>query len=505
MNILAELKVYAPYVFPPLIGAVIGYITNYLAVRMLFRPLHAWHLFGLRVPLTPGIFPAKRAQIATRMGQTVGKRLITREAVAQAMEKPKCRKALRGAVHDRLSRFLEKDLGPASSLIPPGYERRFDEILNQAEGSFCDTIFRYIDADDFPMRVDRFLQENMDEVLAGMLGAPSGKDPSSTPIQERLRNFVEEYVLGSEELERQVSACLDAVFSSARSSDKEICSLLPATAHQSICRLIEREVPPALEMFVEKLQQPELQERWRGGIKSLMKNYVSSRRGITGSVIRILVEDKIDRESSEFNEKLRQELTNMLRDHETQAEVVEVVQQEVDRLLQKPFYELFANLAEEDVQQLKSAAKQKVFSLLHDPETLNTVTRALEKGILRAEQENADLEKEEPATGQDTMYCGVLVQGVINALRDPDLRGFLRNKWQGTINHWIYNRPLGRLDNRIPEDLRSELEEFLHEQVLQILAKEIPVLIETIDIQELVEEKVNALPISEVEIGRAHV
>jgi len=51
---------FLPYLIPPLLGALIGYVTNYIAIRMLFRPLKAWWFLGVRIPMTPGIIPGKR-------------------------------------------------------------------------------------------------------------------------------------------------------------------------------------------------------------------------------------------------------------------------------------------------------------------------------------------------------------------------------------------------------------------------------------------------------------
>ena len=39
----------------PLIGAVIGYFTNYLAVKMLFRPLHPVKIGNWTLPFTPAL------------------------------------------------------------------------------------------------------------------------------------------------------------------------------------------------------------------------------------------------------------------------------------------------------------------------------------------------------------------------------------------------------------------------------------------------------------------
>lgn len=74
---IGQVESYLPYLLPPLLGAFIGYVTNYIAIRMLFRPLRAWRVLGLRVPMTPGIIPAKRHELAARMGEMVGSHLLT--------------------------------------------------------------------------------------------------------------------------------------------------------------------------------------------------------------------------------------------------------------------------------------------------------------------------------------------------------------------------------------------------------------------------------------------
>lgn len=38
-------------IFMMVIGAIIGGVTNMIAVRMLFHPFKAYHLFGKRIPL----------------------------------------------------------------------------------------------------------------------------------------------------------------------------------------------------------------------------------------------------------------------------------------------------------------------------------------------------------------------------------------------------------------------------------------------------------------------
>ena len=53
----------------PLLGALIGYITNWLAVKMLFRPREAKYLFGHRIPFTPGVIPKGPGKTRPRHGR----------------------------------------------------------------------------------------------------------------------------------------------------------------------------------------------------------------------------------------------------------------------------------------------------------------------------------------------------------------------------------------------------------------------------------------------------
>ena len=69
----------------PLIGAVIGYCTNYIAVKMLFRPLHPVKVGNWTLPFTPGIIPRGKARLAKALGNAVGEHLLTKEDLEQML------------------------------------------------------------------------------------------------------------------------------------------------------------------------------------------------------------------------------------------------------------------------------------------------------------------------------------------------------------------------------------------------------------------------------------
>lgn len=115
------------YIIAPLLGCLIGYITNALAIRMLFRPHKAKYLFGIHIPLTPGIIPKEKGRIAQSIGQVISNNLMSSDVLGQYMLSDNMIQKLREAIsgffdkqkvnHETVGEFL-------------GHYLTDDEILN---------------------------------------------------------------------------------------------------------------------------------------------------------------------------------------------------------------------------------------------------------------------------------------------------------------------------------------------------------------------------------------
>ena len=73
------------YFVGPLVGAVIGYITNDIAIRMLFRPHQAKYIMGIHIPFTPGIIPKEKNRISGAIGKAVSENLMNREVLEKSL------------------------------------------------------------------------------------------------------------------------------------------------------------------------------------------------------------------------------------------------------------------------------------------------------------------------------------------------------------------------------------------------------------------------------------
>lgn len=69
------------YVLTPALGGIIGYITNDIAIRMLFRPHKAKYFCGIHIPFTPGIIPKEKGRIAEAIGGVISENLMNKEVL----------------------------------------------------------------------------------------------------------------------------------------------------------------------------------------------------------------------------------------------------------------------------------------------------------------------------------------------------------------------------------------------------------------------------------------
>jgi len=76
------------FIIPPIVGGIIALSTNWLAIKMLFRPHRAKYIFGFRIPFTPGLIPKERARLTQKLAETASRHLLTPEVLQAGLADP---------------------------------------------------------------------------------------------------------------------------------------------------------------------------------------------------------------------------------------------------------------------------------------------------------------------------------------------------------------------------------------------------------------------------------
>ncbi len=173
----------ASYIIAPLLGGVIGYITNDIAIRMLFRPHTAKYLFGIHIPFTPGIIPKEKGRIAEAIGGVISENLMNREVLEKYLLSDGMIGKVRSAAEDFitaqqnngetvgqfLSRYLSKEeiAAVAGSINESITKQTYSKLADSAMGEKV----AHIAMDHI---AGKFSLDGAHELLAGLGGAIGG-------------------------------------------------------------------------------------------------------------------------------------------------------------------------------------------------------------------------------------------------------------------------------------------------------------------------------------------
>ena len=140
---------------PPLIGAVIGYATNYIAIKMMFRPLKPIKIKNHTLPFTPGIIPKEKPRLAKAIASTISTSLLSKDILQETLLSDEMKEKVAQGVHQLIQK-LQEDPRTIEELTTTYIDsERFDQYKSDA-------------IDYIAIRIDAELKENpVGEFIAG--------------------------------------------------------------------------------------------------------------------------------------------------------------------------------------------------------------------------------------------------------------------------------------------------------------------------------------------------
>lgn len=92
----------------PVIAALIGWITNYLAVKMIFRPRKRIRVIGFTIQ---GLVPKRQKELAASIGETVQRDLVSHKDVQDVLHSPEIEAEISLMIGQQIDRLITKTLG----------------------------------------------------------------------------------------------------------------------------------------------------------------------------------------------------------------------------------------------------------------------------------------------------------------------------------------------------------------------------------------------------------
>lgn len=97
----------------PVVSALIGYVTNYIAVKMLFRPHRPRGFLGLKLQ---GLVPRRQKEIAASLGKMIERDLISHADIQAALKSKETIEEASGFLSEQVDLFVQR-LGAQNPMI----------------------------------------------------------------------------------------------------------------------------------------------------------------------------------------------------------------------------------------------------------------------------------------------------------------------------------------------------------------------------------------------------
>ncbi len=152
------------FIIPILVGSIIGYITNWLAIKMLFRPLCEKRIFGIKIPFTPGLIPKERSRIAKSVGEAVGEHILSPDVISKALYKDAFESKFRELIKEKYFALKDKNESINDLLQAKDKIRIYTIILNLSN-SITDSIMKQLHIDELKNKAIEYIVSKGDALL----------------------------------------------------------------------------------------------------------------------------------------------------------------------------------------------------------------------------------------------------------------------------------------------------------------------------------------------------
>jgi len=496
----ADLLTALNYVSPPVIGAFIGYFTNKVAIKMLFRPLQVWRVMGIRVPFTPGVIPSKREELAVNIGEMVGEHLLTSQEIGQALANESFQSHLYGLIEGRGNALLSRDLGPLPSLVPKGYYVYFDVAVKAVTYQTQEGIHAFVASPAFASIIETTVDQQLERLLATRI---SDIFPGNT--REGGYAFIEKNLarmLAGTTMEQWIETFIQQKVYAALNQEKSLADILPESLQKLILQTIEEQTPSLLAKFAVILREPEIRDKIVKGVRAGVENFIASMGPMAGMVKTFLNMETVERKVREYLIDKEEEIVNWLQNPEVQERVALILRERSHAFLDTPLSNMIKEGQDDRVEHFCSQLSLQFAEFLREPGTTTAISSMIrdnletymEEGGLSLGEVLWDLMAEEGTRKSKTW----IKKEIVTVLRSEETRKNI-NLMTQTLLHGLLERPVGRLSALLPIGIRDGLYRSIQKLASDMLAVEVPGLVTSLNLKQIVKEKVDSLDLLRLE------
>ncbi|MBI5992279.1 DUF445 family protein [Clostridium perfringens] len=467
------------YIIGALIGAVIGYITNWLAIKMLFRPREAKYIFGMKLPFTPGLIPKEKSRIANKVGETVGTHLLNSDSLSKALKDDKIKAKFNEVAKEKINQIINSNSTLENSLKNTLVENYYALKGNMID-NIAKTILESIQEEEFKNKVKFYIVDSIKERL--------NKEPEKI-IDFINSNKFREVIINTLEEEKTRDIIGKALLKEVKTLGKEdltIEEVIPENIKPYIEEYVKSQKDTFVDIIKNLLRDDEVSHKIKSAINDNIPSIVSM--FLSGDVIYGKLVSLVDKSLSE---------------EENKEYICDAALAFVHESMKKKVSDVINNVGEEKLEVISDALGDKISKKLNTEENIDSIISKLNCKIssfnsyeeiikvLFNDYENILIDNIDSMISQ--IVNNNQLSGEISKMIEKVFDKFLQN----SLNDICYNKQ--NLENSIMSILDNLYNDFVENKSAKVL--------EIVDISSIVEEQINAFEVDyaeEIIIGIAN-
>jgi len=188
------------------IGAFIGYVTNYIAIKLLFRPYKPIKIGNITI-FPQGVIPREKASLAKKVGEVVRDYILSEEEIKKIVTSKEVKEEIEKFLDTKIKELLDKDITEyiskeeiakkLSSLINRVVKEKFPMFASFVNEEMLEELLLNI---QMPLKVNELLpEERVKEVLKKEIFEFLQEEVPRIFLKAKIDKIVEEKVASFDE------------------------------------------------------------------------------------------------------------------------------------------------------------------------------------------------------------------------------------------------------------------------------------------------------------------
>lgn len=175
----------------PAVGALIGYCTNYIAVKMLFYPKKEIRIGGHKLLFTPGAIPKGKPRLAKAVGTIVANDLLTEEDIKKKIFSEETENGIVDQIMSVLSKDIKTVILDAGS-TGEQYDDMKQRIIKTLSNQIIDSV-HHMNLEDIIVReAGNIVKEKMSGSMLGMFVNEGMINSIIQPVGKEIVTYIDE-------------------------------------------------------------------------------------------------------------------------------------------------------------------------------------------------------------------------------------------------------------------------------------------------------------------------